>query len=178
MTKASYPYKVEHSEEWLPIRGWEGLYSVSSLGRIRSEASRLAARKIIRRVTKRGRDGYLGLTMMRGGKRQDALVATLVMEAFVGPKPDGLQINHIDGNRENNALANLEYVTGDRNQEHATENRLHPFGTRHHAAKLTEGIVRLIRRIDASPTLLAERYGVTPATIRSARIRRTWRHVE
>ena len=65
------------------------------------------------------RTGYLAIGVMVGGRRFFRMVHRLVFEAFVGPIPEGFEINHLDGNKKNNALVNLEVVTPKENIQHA-----------------------------------------------------------
>lgn len=173
-------------EEWRPVVGWEGLYEVSNEGRARSVP--LPHRHVGRnrgRVLKlcdHGR-GYLyaHLVGLRGdGRNRWIKIHTLVLEAFVGPKPLGMECRHIDGNRRNNALSNLEWGTRLENaadqERHGTRQR----GTKKSGHKLTEADIPNIRaRLAAgeSQTAIGESYGVKQASIRNIAIGRNWRHV-
>ena len=117
-------------ELWQPIDGYQGLYEVSNLGRVRS---------LDRSVAKRGRAGVmmtlrlqgkilqpqpdggkrLFVTLSKNGKYKPTKVHKLVAAAFIGPRPEGLDINHIDGDHQNNAVSNLEYCTRSENMKHA-----------------------------------------------------------
>ena len=108
-------------ETWLPVIGLEGLYEVSSLGRVRT-VERLVpcgpgskgvrhVRSIIRKV-RPGKDGYLTVELCRKTYRVHKLVA----EAFVGPRPTAMDVCHNDGNPINNAVENLRYGTKAENQ--------------------------------------------------------------
>ena len=115
---------LEHFELWLPVVGYEGLYEVSNCGRVRSLARtldhyRYGAKsghtyilkgKILNSFPKG--NGYLALSLLsQDHKRQQAFVAHLVAEAWIGPRPGGFQIDHMDGDKRNNAAWNLRYVT-------------------------------------------------------------------
>lgn len=97
-------------ERWKPIPGYEGLYSISSLGRVRREA---------RFQQSYSSGGYPRVNLSRDGKATAKSIHILVAEAFIGPRPEGLQINHKDGVKENSELSNLEYVTAAENMQHA-----------------------------------------------------------
>src|SRR5258708_14980588 len=62
------------------------------------------------------RDGYRFVALCKNGIVRQPTVHSLVMAAFVGPRPNGAEINHKDGKRQNNILSNLEYVTQIENQ--------------------------------------------------------------
>jgi hypothetical protein len=97
-------------EEWRPVVGFEGTHEVSSLGRVRS----LLSNKVLKPIKHTG--GYRCVSPC--GKRHRT-IHSLVAAAFIGPRPHGLDINHIDGDKTNNAAVNLEYVTRKENMQHA-----------------------------------------------------------
>lgn len=126
-------------EQWRPVVGFEGLYSVSDQGRVRSEP-RFVARKdgrkqpIPGRIKKAPVDGkgyprvaLYGPAFPKGAHRT---VHSLVMEAFIGPCPDGMEICHNDGDRLNARLSNLRY--GTRSENHL-DKRVH--GTHNNGKK-------------------------------------------
>lgn len=121
--------------EWRAIPGWEGHYEVSSEGQVKSIA-RISVRghKVPERIlhpTARGA-GYLHVGLKRDTNRIRALMTVhkAVMLAFVGPRPDGNDIRHLDGDPSNNTLANLAYGTRTENNLDAVRH-----GTNLNAAK-------------------------------------------
>lgn len=121
------------AEQWRPANGFEGVYEVSSLGRVRSLTH------TIRRAdggewTYRGRvlkagpttKGYLFVTFSRGAERHMRKVHRLVLEAFVGPCPEGMEGCHNDGDKTNNQISNLRWDTRSANAKdrvkHGTQN--------------------------------------------------------
>jgi HNH endonuclease/NUMOD4 motif-containing protein len=169
-------------EEWRSVVGWHGWYSVSSLGRVRRDAPRGRYGTVPGGLLKLQLGGlnntYVYARLHGGGRNIFYRVAGMVAAAFIGPRPDGLHINHKDGNRHNNAASNLEYVTRRQNEDHAVENALHAWGERHGMAKLTEAAVRHIRVSQVSNRVLADGYGVQIGTIRAVRNGLTWRHLK
>lgn len=107
------------SEEWRPVVGFEGFYEVSDLGRVRSVARSVpcygGTRNIKSRVLKGSpeRDGYLMVSLSKGNgsKQHSHKIHRLVLEAFVGPMPDGMESLHGDGDPANCLLSNLRYGT-------------------------------------------------------------------
>ena len=105
------------SEEWRSIDGYEGLYQVSSLGRIKScdryescyGGTRLRNGRILKTVKRK--DGYIQVVLCKEGKPTHFLVHRLVWEAFNGKIPEGMQINHIDEDKSNNTIKNLNLMT-------------------------------------------------------------------
>ena len=88
---------------------------------------------------------YYYVRLSKENRKKFLRVAGIVAAAFIGPRPDGLHVNHKDGDRHNNAAANLEYVTRRQNEDHAVAHLLHAWGERHGMRKLTEQQVRWIR---------------------------------
>ena len=113
-------------EVWLPVRGYEGLYEVSDHGRVRSVARvvphRLKGKKTIpAKILKQGKGshGYLTVSLWQNNKGRSYCVHTLVANAFIG-ETDGhrLLVNHLDYDRTNNAVGNLEITTHGENMAH------------------------------------------------------------
>jgi hypothetical protein len=173
-------------DEWRPIPGSDGLYSVSSYGRVRSEpiqTSRVGRRR--GRVLKcyPNSKGYFQFRMSLRDRAVTMKVHRAVALAFLGPRPCGAQINHKSGDKRDNSVRNLEYVSGRRNVQHSWEAGLcsveHRRGERSVIAKLTPDAVREIRRRHENTTLsdLARRFGVTKQCIHQVITGKTWRHV-
>lgn len=114
---------IPMSEEiWKPVLGYEGLYEVSSLGRVRS-VDRVVVRKsgktwnlkgVIRSVRlnkKRKNYQYRQMDLSKNGVVKTLHVAHLVCEAFHGPRPEGYQCMHLDGNCANDRADNLAWGT-------------------------------------------------------------------
>jgi hypothetical protein len=110
-------------EKWRPIPEWEGIYSVSNQGRVRRDrgGKGYSAGKIL--ALNKDNMGYprVMLCDLRTGRYgKKTRIHRLVMLAFEGPPPPNRpEVNHIDGNRANNHLSNLEYVTHAANLKHA-----------------------------------------------------------
>ncbi len=111
-------------EKWLPIHGWPA-YEVSDHGRVRSfnktgttsyPECRAAKARILRLSLCRTAK-YPRVTLSAGGFREKIRVHKLVTDAFLGARPDHLEVRHIDGDRNNNRLSNLEYGTHKKNGE-------------------------------------------------------------
>ena len=111
------------TETWKYIPGYDGIYSVSNMGRVRSE-SRFDSigRRIEERIMRQGKhkDGYAQIDLLKDGKRIKMLVHKAVMLAFVGECPDGCEVNHINEDKTDNRLENLEYITHLANTRHGT----------------------------------------------------------
>ncbi len=171
-------------EFWKPVVGYEGYYEVSDQGRVRSlertvirnGESIVPSRIIAQKLTK---NGYLAVNLWRNNKYKTRTVHRLVLEAFVGPHPRGMQACHDDGDRTNNFANNLRWDTPSANN---LDKRRHgtnwgPRGTRQKHSKLTEDDVREIRRLrnlGHKYTELAKHYGVHKSTVEHAATYRNW----
>ena len=101
------------TEEWADIPGYEGMYQVSNLGRVKSfkKWKRASCPDEFLLKLSVGNSGYTQVTLYKEKKKRKFLVHRLVAEAFL-PNPDSLpQVNHKDENRENNCVDNLEWCT-------------------------------------------------------------------
>lgn len=109
-------------EMWKPIDGYNGLYEVSNLGRVRN-SNGLVMKQRPRK------DGYVRLLLFRNGtgyKYKSEYIHILVAKAFI-PNPEGKsEVNHIDANKSNNVVSNLEWVTRRENHFHAVAMGLKP----------------------------------------------------
>lgn len=107
------------NEEWRPVPAFEAWYEVSSLGRVRriKQACGTTIGKVLR--PGRNRLGYPYVVLSREGRVTTHTVHKFVAGAFLGPRPDGLDVNHIDGDKANNRAENLEYCTRAANLSHA-----------------------------------------------------------
>lgn len=176
-------------EEWRPIRGYEGIYDVSSHGRVRSLprvdcVGRRRKGKII--LTNLATAGYPKVMLQDNRTRVTRLIHILVAEAFLGARPEEHTVNHIDGNKANNLVTNIEWATLSQQQLHRYRvlKKGAAHGETHCCAKLTERQVVGIRDRWANgagrrgvQTRLALDYGVTLSNIRAIVDRRTWKCV-
>ncbi len=157
--------------EWRPVVGYEGYYEVSSDGQVASLVYRSGRANIPRRLLKAAmwRRGYLYVQLWVQGRAKNRTVHSLVAEAFIGPRPDGYDINHRDADRANNDRRNIEYVTPRQNEDHAVSLRLKPHGERNRRSKLTDDQVEEVRRLGALGTMshhaIARLFGVGRAGI-------------
>lgn len=126
-------------------------------------------------IRKRTSTGYVTVKNHSGHVAQ---VHRMVWEAVHGPIPEGMQINHKNGIKHDNRIANLELVTPSENTLHSYRMNLRcAKGENNGRAKLTEASVRAIRRSSEPTRVLADRYGVSMTTIQDVRAFRKWRNV-
>lgn len=161
-------------ERWRSVPGYEGLYSVSDLGRVRRDAAGVGthAGRILK--LSHHNNGYRHVILFAKGVKRLWFVHRLVTAAFIGPCPAGYEVDHINANRADNRVTNLRYLT-------KAQNVSKP-GERNGRAKLRDADVRAIRAACAaggvSQCALARRFGVDPRQIQRIAQREQWRHLK
>lgn len=164
-------------ETWRAVPGFEYRYEASSCGRIRSISG---LRPGLIQPFKQCKAKYMRVNVYwPTGKMTQRGVHQLVAAAFYGPRPDGLVVNHIDGDPTNNRLKNLEYVTPRENALHASRLGLLPGfpGEANPQAKLTVDQVMDIKSLLSSgfkDKQLSEMYSVHRGTIGQIRREKNW----
>ena len=111
---------VSTQEVWKDVIGWEGLYQVSDMGRVKRIDS-ISGPKTEKYLRDKKPRGYALVTLKQGGTIKSKSIHSLVADAFIGPRPAGYEINHINGVKDDNRLSNLEYVTPKDNIAHARD---------------------------------------------------------
>ena len=158
-------------EVWKTIDGFEGRYDVSNLGRVRAmfDSRQWKSGRLL--TLQLDRKGYqvVGLQTQHFTKKM-AKVHRLVMAAFHGN--DDRTVNHKDGNKANNNLENLEYLTLKENIRHAHASGLitKTFGEKHWNAKLSDAQVEEMAEMERQNTrhwVIAERFGLRKETVSS-----------
>lgn len=176
-------------EVWKPIGILCGFYEVSSYGRIRSIGRMIVSRNgVIRKLERHilkpriGRNGYYGLTLQRNGEKFYPDVHRLVAETFLDNYNDSFVVNHKNGNKRDNRVCNLEWVSPRRNTEHAIENGLRKdIGQGSKLSKLTETQVIEMRKLYFSDNMkvvdIALKFGISKGYVPLIMSRRRWAHI-
>lgn len=172
----------------VPLHGFDKLYEVSSLGRVRASINRknMRAGDILSGKPHKNGYCYVNITSI-GGRRKHLLVHRLMMLAFEPiPNADDMDVNHIDGIKSHNVLSNLEWVEHVDNIIHAhkvlkvgADNR----GEKSGNTKFTEDDVRKIRYLwddgnGMKQTEIAKMYNVSSVCINLIVRRKTWGHIK
>lgn len=173
-------------EVWKDVPGYEGLYQVSTGGRVRSlerTEEILMTYGVFRRTRKQRLlklqvvNGYLSVGLHRDGDSKTCRVNRLVLLAFVGTPSVGMQACHIDGDPLNNKVENLRWDTASGNMRDKYKHGTMYRGATHHKTGLTESDIIEIRLSSKTQNELAKEYGITQAAVSSIRLGRTWKHV-
>ena len=164
------------AERWLPVVGYEGVYSVSDQGRVRRERAfkGVWSGRLLRTQPAHKRGGYPMLELWKDNARTRVYLHRLVALAFLGPPPPVHEVNHKNGVVSDNRVENLEWVTHTENAQHAVR------VLKHGRMKLNEDQVIRIRFLaeSGSTTLwIAEHFGMSAGAIHSIVTRRTWPHI-
>lgn len=108
-------------EEWRPVVGYEGLYEISNLGRVKSLCAGRNGNEIMIRKLVPDKDGYLTVCLKKRRKTSCFKVHRLVAQAFIQNIKNLPQINHKDENRQNNTVQNLEWCDCKYNNNYGTK---------------------------------------------------------
>lgn len=185
-------YKTREDEIWKDVKGYEGLYQVSSFGRVKHLESfqknnanlnilNRRLERILKLVLVARKDGkpYFYLTLTKKGKQKMFSVHRLVAIVFIPNPQNKKQVNHIDGNKLNNYVKNLEWATHDENAYHAGVTGLMPRGDSHIRSKLRSKDILEIRKLRGKITheQIAKKFNVTRSCITSVMRGVTWKHI-
>lgn len=171
-------------EVWKEVKDYEGIYEVSSYGRVKSlprECHKVGGKRIVPEkvltITK-VRD-YCYVKLSGSHKKSNCTVHRLVAIAFVTNLENKKCVNHINGIKDDNRHENLEWTSQKENIIHAWETGLSSanFGESNGSSILDESKVLDIRSSDLPNNELAEKYEVSIECIRRVKRRNTWKHI-
>lgn len=169
------------TEKWKLIEGFPD-YAISNQGKVRRI---IYGRNFINRPIKPivDKDGYLSVCLSMDNVQKIKRIHHLVLDNFVGERASRENCNHVDGNKANNCLDNLEWVTQSENEYHAHRIglKIGKRGERSNLSKLHNGEVWLIKKLLASGRFeqgfIAKMFRVNRATITYIARGKTWRHI-
>lgn len=136
------------SEEWRDVEGYEGIYQVSNLGRVRSLDRKIhnyiKPGKIL--TPRNNGHSYFEVSLHRvGHKDKHVYIHRIVAAAFI-PNPDNLpEVNHIDFDKSNNAVSNLEWVSSKENKAHFRKSHRANIAEEHRKQKLTSKVLQRVK---------------------------------
>ena len=165
-------------EFWRNIEGYKELYQISNTGKVRSFKNK----NIIILKQRKNSRGYWYVNLCIDGKYKSITVHRLVALHFFDKSDRNETVNHIDGNKDNNCIFNLEWITRKENWEHAKRNNLLAMGEKNGKSKLKEKDVLEIRNLykkskkskKSTHRSLAKRYNVSKTCIGLILQRKRW----
>lgn len=169
------------NEEWRDISGWEGFYQISDFGRLKSLKRPFVSKdKILKACV--DLKGYLFAGLFKNNKRLACpKIHRLVLEAFVGPRPNNFECRHKDGNKTNNRLSNIEWSTHVINERDKYSHGTIMYGSKNGYSKLKETDVIEIRKLwetgNFTQWALAHKFNVGQSCIWSIIHRKSWKHI-
>lgn len=179
------------SEIWKPVPGYGDHYEASSLGRVRvkdrvvEKRSNFADGKVVRQLYKgrllapctRDRLGHQAVHIGVEGKKHLVSVHTLVLLAFVGPRPDGMEACHNNGIAHDNRLENLRWGTHRSNNQDRLRHGTYSRGEAHHQAVLTDEQAREIYERQPSLDDCVRIYGISKSQAFRIKKGQAWTHL-
>lgn len=175
---------TKQKEVWKDIVGYEGLYLVSNYGQIKSLPRKTTSGKLLKQVNHT--NGRLGVGLSKNGKEKTHCTSRLVIEAFVGPRPMGMECCHNDGNPQNNYISNLRYDTHKNNmkdmKKHGTFSPppIHLDSDNPNSKMDRSSIVKIRKLLQKGVRVLdiAKLFGVHITTIYRIKNKETWGHLQ
>lgn len=162
-------------EEWLAIQSYGGMYFVSNMGNIKNRFGKILAQDC-------RADQYCRICLCKNNIKKNHYVHRLVLSAFI-PNSTDMQCNHKDGNRSNNHLDNLEWMTSKQNVQYSFDvlNRQMPRGEQNPVSIFTERDVQYIRASYSGKRggikALAQEMKANPQTIANILQNKSWQHI-
>lgn len=156
--------------DFIDIPGYEGIYQINNHGAIMSICKRQGAKvgRIIKGFVKR--DGYVRVYLYKNAIKRAYYVHCLVALVFLG-KNDGMQVNHKDGDKSNNHVSNLEYLSASQNVKHAIDSGLKG------RMKVSGDIVHEIKNLanqNITNVKIAQMYGISDSYVSMIKNNKRW----
>ena len=169
-------------ETWIPVPGYEGFYSISNFGNVKSERRKSGSypgRQLKERVNK---DGYIKFVLYKDSIRSTVFAHRIVYTSFHGEIPANYEIDHLNGLKNDNRLCNLEAVSKLENMRRSFKNpsRTINRGSRNGLSRLNEDIVFDIKKRLSSGIKqinIASELGLSKSIINKIAKGKTWIHV-
>lgn len=174
-------------EQWKNVVGYEGLYRVSNMGRIKRMIGYQCKTERILKPSFCNGNRYPQVILCKNGKTQNKKLHHLVLEAFRGQRPTFYhECRHLDGNSRNSRLINLQWGTKSENVKdaikHGTRFQSDCRGSKNGRSKLTETDVQKIKKILSKNSMtqkaIGQLFGISEQTIHHIKNGDTWRHID
>lgn len=176
-------------EIWKDIEDYEGLYQVSNLGRVKSldrKVNHIFGERIVKGIILKHSEttNYNAVMLNKEGIVRKVNIHRLVAKSFIANPQNKATVNHIDGNKRNNRVDNLEWVTQSENVKHSYAMGLANIdGENHPSNKLTEADVRVIKQMLKDGVKNCEIHKifksvVCAGTISDIKVGKSWKNVK
>lgn len=178
---------MQEQQMWRDVDGYEGLYEVSNDGQVRRlqkllDSAHFEGIRKPRHLLKQGKNlqGRRQVTLCKDNVPKRFQVHRLVLEAFAGPCPTGMEGKHKDGDHQHNHIDNLEWGTHESNMQDKARHGTQIRGEQSAQARIDEAAVREIRTLAVVMTQreLAAQFGISQVAINHILNGRTWKHVK
>jgi hypothetical protein len=159
------------------VKGYEGLYFVNEFGEIYSypKKTRKGVRKMLAHKNK---NGYLSIDLCKNGNIKKYSLHRIIALAFLDNIENKEQVNHINGNKHDNRIENLEWSTRSENQKHSIETGLRSAkGEKNSQSKLTEKDVLNIFNDKRTYIQISKDFKISISTISDIKRGHTWNHI-
>lgn len=174
-------FEMDIKEKWKKIKKYPS-YAISNFGkikRIKRGQSTFVGKILKIRIDT---NGYPYIRLYKDGKGKNVKIHKLIAETFIGSCPKGKEVNHIDGNKKNSHVDNLEYVTRSENIKHAFKLGLrNDRGENHYLHKLKEKDILKIKKLYGTRKYLqkeiAKMFNCNQQNISFIVNNKTWRHI-
>jgi len=169
-------------EIWKDIENYEGLYKISNFGNIKAMPKKAGFNNRKEKLLKYkiNQFGYLTIGLCKNSKRKWFMIHRLIANAFISSIKNKPQVNHKDGNKQNNHIDNLEWCTSSENLKHAFKIGLrNGNGEKHSQHKLKNEDILWIRKNhqDYSRENLSKKYNISKSNLCLIINNKTWNHI-
>ena len=165
-------------QELRAIPEFDGLYSITRDGHVWSHITNKFLKPFL---IPRGGKGYFGIKLRKDMKYYNRPIHRLVAETWIGPRPDGMQICHCDGDSFNNDVGNLRYDTPSENYRDREIHDMDPRGEKNGMSRFTERDILSIRamlRNGLTQSSVAKAFGTDQGTVSRIASGKSWGHVK
>lgn len=160
-------------EEWADILGFKN-FAVSTLGRVKNKKTGTIRKQQINK-------GRYPQVVIYNGKNRTKTIHTLVLETFIGPRPDGMECRHLNGDKTDNRLANLAWGTPKENAQDKIKHCVQMRGSGIYCAILDEQkvtVIKFLLHVGISQSDIGKFFGISHKQIHKISKGITWKHVK
>lgn len=167
-----------NDEKWMWIEGYEGFYMVSSRGRVMSAPRKTGRSFWPGRILKpQLASGYLRVSLSFKGATKQVQIHRAVAQAFIENRDGKPEVNHKDGDKTNNNVSNLEWVTRSENVKHSYDNLYRKEYDHFHPVKLTEEEATEILKANGTNADIGKAFGISDVMVGRIKAGKSWRHL-